>query len=411
MIIRKFKKDQDILASLCIYKEVGWVDDIQSELNQDIIASYLKDGNTNVAELNGTAEALATITPVTVKYLKKQLDASMLTGTLTSNIARQQGLATILVATSLAQEAEKGKDIAIVDFFDQGYYNRFGFGNGPYVNTVRFDPASLKVAKKHRIPSRLTLDDYQLMFNARKKRIKYHGALDFLSPLITKLNCKEKESFGLGYFDNNGQELTHYFWGEKNGEFGPLNINALVYQNKEQLLELLSLIKSFSDQVLCVEMKEPIEIHFQDLLEKPFRHIDTTEGSSFYNKISTASEWQIRILNLQSAIRKTKWNGEPLSFNLLLTDPIEKLCDTNFLWKGVSGEYIIHFGEKSSIKKGNDSTLLKMETDINTFSRMWFGVASCSSLYMTEDIIANEMLMEKLDTGLHMVEPHLDWSF
>ena len=62
-----------------------------------------------------------------------------------------------------------------------------------------------------------------------------------------------EDAFGLGYRN-------------AKSEHGPLTINALAYQNTEQLLELLATLKGQGDQVYSVSLLEPSHLQMQDLI-------------------------------------------------------------------------------------------------------------------------------------------------
>ena len=74
-----------------------------------------------------------------------------------------------------------------------------------------------------------------------------------------------EDAFGLGY-RNAKSELTYFIWGENKSEHGPLTNNALAYQNTEQLLELLAMLKGQGDQVYSVSLLEPSHLQMQDLI-------------------------------------------------------------------------------------------------------------------------------------------------
>ncbi|MEE2992431.1 MAG: hypothetical protein VX603_04565 [Gemmatimonadota bacterium] len=39
----------------------------------------------------------------------------------------------------------EGAEICVLSMFEQGFYDRLGFGTGPYEHKVRFDPAELMI--------------------------------------------------------------------------------------------------------------------------------------------------------------------------------------------------------------------------------------------------------------------------
>jgi len=55
-----------------------------------------------------------------------------ITGVVTSRIARRLGAASKLTAHALAVGREAGSEVAALNMFDQGYYDRLGFGTGAF---------------------------------------------------------------------------------------------------------------------------------------------------------------------------------------------------------------------------------------------------------------------------------------
>ena len=129
----------------------------------------------------------------------------------TSRIGRGLGFAQNLTAWQLARAAQKGAAVAALGMFDQGFYNKVGFGTGGYINEFAIDPGSIDVAKKPRAPSRLTKDDSAAMLKAMVNRPRNHGAVVIDNPNSALAECMLSENgFGLGYFS--GKKLTHFVW-------------------------------------------------------------------------------------------------------------------------------------------------------------------------------------------------------
>ena len=61
------------------------------------------------------------------------------------------------------------------------------------------------------------------------------------------------------------EQLTYFIWrggGENIREPDPLTVNALIYQNTEQLLELLTMLKILRDQVYSAFLLKPSHLCF-----------------------------------------------------------------------------------------------------------------------------------------------------
>ncbi len=409
MKLRKFNPEKDKKAGYRIWKEVGWLE----KGKEKVMDIFLKCCDTWVAEINGEAEFLALTTSGTFRYLEEELPFSGITGVTTSRIARKLGLAKEISAYVIAKAAEKGAWISGLGIFEQGFYNLLGYGSGGYEHIIYFDPADLKIDVNFRVPERLYEANYRAIHKSRLNRLKTHGAVSFDDYHSTQAEIKwTKQGFGLGYFDGPNGELTHHFWASnRGGEHGPYFISWLAYQNYDQFLELMALIKSLGDQVRLIGMTEPAEIQLQDFLKYPFRYRIASEKSKYESKMRAASWWQMRICNLEKCLEKTHLQGEEVSFNLELSDPIEEFLAKDTEWKGISGNYIIKLGEQSSALKGKDKSLPTLQTSVGPFTRMWLGVRPATGLAVTEDINAPKDLLKQLNKVFLLPDPKPGWEY
>ena len=122
--------------------------------------------------------------------------------------------------------------------FEQGFYDKLGYGTGNYFKQLHVDPAELNIPVKCRIPKRLTIKDYEAVHANRLNRLKLHGRFDMLSPIATKSEMEfTKKGFGLGYYDEAGR-LTHHIWIDPHGkESGPYHVMWCAYETNEQYQE------------------------------------------------------------------------------------------------------------------------------------------------------------------------------
>ena len=131
----------------------------------------------------------------------------------TSRVARKQGLAGRLTAQAIALDVADGAAVSALGIFEQGFYNRLGFGNGSYEHWIRFDPATLQVSSPARSPKRLTREHARQMFDAIQRRTRGHGAINLHSPSYLESELIwDKSDFGLGYFDGEDGALSHFIW-------------------------------------------------------------------------------------------------------------------------------------------------------------------------------------------------------
>jgi predicted acetyltransferase len=400
-------KDKDAVHRLL--REVGWME----KGKEDLWDAYLSACRVLVADLDAAAECLVGTIPGVIRYLDHDLPMLEVTLVATSHIARRQRLASTLLARALALGAADGALVSRVCVFDQGFYNRAGFGTGGYEHTLLFDPSALKVDVEPRVPRRLTRDDHGLMHASRLARLRGHGAANYLSPAVTELEVRwPDKGFGLGYCDGPNGELTHHFWCDAdNFEHGPYNIRWLTYQTREQFLELMALIKSLRDQVHAVRMREPQGIQLQDLLDRPFRRYQITEKSRFENRMSAYAFWQIRVLDLPACLAHTRLPAGETRFNLHLTDPVEDLLDQEAPWRGAAGDYLVTLGTASAAESGSDPSLPTLTASVNSFSRLWFGIRPATGLAVTDDLSGPPALLRDLDLTLRLPDPKPDWDF
>lgn len=408
MNYRKYNPKKDKKAVHRIWKECGWLegDDYKP---MDIL---IESSKTVVADIRGQPECLALSIPGNILYQDKKLKFSGIAGVTTSLVARKQKLAGCLTAEVIALDAMDGALVSGLGMFEQGYYNNLGFGTGGYEYLANFSPSTLNTGIKPRVPHRLEYKDWKKIYESRLKRMRVHGSLNFDGAHQTRAELKwEKSGCGFGYFDENG-ELTHYFWmdGKGKGE-GPFHIWWMVYRNYEQFLELMALIQSFGEQVRLITMVEPPNVQIQDFLTKPFYHRSITKQSKFQNIIQATAWWQLRILDLNGCLRHTHLDGDDVRFNLVLDDPIEKFLDSDNKWKGLSGEYIVTLGAKSSAKKGSERNLPTMKASVGAFTRMWMGVLPASILTVSDELSAPQKLLKALDGVINLPDPKMDWGF
>lgn len=412
MTIRDYHPEKDLKAVRRIWKECGWID--KEEEDGLFVETIFNQGSTAlVAEMDGAAECAVLGADGTMNYQDETLDLGGVMAVTTSRVARKQGFAAELTARLLARQAEAGHDVSALGMFDQGFYNKVGFGTGNYEQWIKFDPSSLTVSGEFRPPRRLTPSDFEAIHTAMCSRSRLHGGVSFTAPELLKaeLNWIE-EPFGLGYFDGPNGELTHFIFGSsKAGEHGPYEILWRAWQTPEQLLELLALIKSIGDQVYSVSMLELGDIQLQDLLRQPLRYRQTRGEGKYASESRSLAYWQMRILDLERCLAKTHLPTEELRFNLTLTDPVERYLSSKESWKGIGGNYVITLGEQSSAESGRDTDLPTLEASIGAFSRLWFGIRPASSLAITDELHAERPLLNSLDRAVRLPRTHLGWDF
>lgn len=409
MIIRLYDSKRDKEAIIRIWKEIGW---IENEKEGEGLDCFATSSHSYVAEIEGTAESLVISTPGTMRYLDRELPLAAICGVTTSRIARQQGFARHLTAKALAHEVKEGAVVSVLGMFEQGFYNRIGYGTGSYEHWVSFDPTSLAIQSRPGIPRRLGVDNFKEIHHSLINRLPVHGSCNLLPEKMVKgeLMLSGEKDFGLGYYNEKG-ELTHHFWcSPQKVEHGPYSIHWLVFQNYHLFLELMALLKSLGDQVRLIRMREPRGIQLQDLLEKPLQKNYVSQRSDFPFLTRAVAYWQARILDVEGALALTHLLGDDVSFNLVLTDPISKLLPSHS-WNGVQGEYEVILGPTSRAKRGWDDSLPTLKASVGAFTRLWLGILPAKSLAVTDSLEGPEELLEDLERILRLPSPSPDWDF
>lgn len=411
MEILDYVHGRDFEAVKRIMYEVGWLED-----EDDANAFEAEAGASRgfVYPIEGQAESAVFTVPGSLRHGDADLEMTAFTGVVTSRVARKLGAATRLTARALADGAEAGSEVAALTMFDQGYYERLGFGTGAYENRITFDPATLRVDSSFRPPGRLTAENWPDIYQAMHARQRGHGSI------VMNVDCglqaellsyKAAKTIGLGYYDGADGSLSHFLFGQTGGESGPYRIRWFAYRSAEQLMELLALIRSLGDQVYSVAMEEPPGIQFQDLLGQPARNRDIREGSTHAYAHTTRAHAQVRILDVPKCLAKTHLDARSVTFNLKLSDPVAEHLQAGARWRGVAGDYVVTLGEDCSAEQGWSGRLATLQASVGAFSRLWLGVRSASSLAVTDDLRGDDALLRQLDQALRLPQPHFGWPF
>jgi len=409
MGIRPYDFERDQKAVHRIWREVGWIEEGKAEM-QDLLLSCSR---ATVVEHKGAAECLVLSTDAEVRYGQVDLPASAVTGVTTSLVARKLGYAGRALAVRLAHDAQDGAAVAGLGIFDQGFYDRLGFGTGSYEPYILFDPADLRVPVPTRSPRRVEVADWKAMHASRLKRWRGHGAWSLLPAEVTHSQALEgRNGLGLGFHDGPNGTLSHWLWlSASDREHGPYNVLAMVYRDGGELLELLGVLRSFGDQIHRVGMTEPFCLQLQDLIEEPFANRRRTRDGKMAQGMRAAAWWQARILDLEACIAAVMVRGEAVPFNLTLHDPIERYLDDGFEWRGIGGAYTVSLGEESSVAAGHTPGLVELKASVGAFSRLWLGVRSASNLALTDELDAPGELLATLDQAFRLPAPRVDWGF
>lgn len=412
MTFRTYDHERDVDAARRIWREVGWL--TSDDTSQ--IDAFLTSSRGHVAELGGAPECLVLTQPGTVRYLDRDLPLGIVAAVTTSLIARKQRLGGRLTARAIAHDVEKGAAVSALGMFEQGYYDKLGFGSGAYSHRVALQTSGLRVPRAGRPPRRLSADDYEAMHASRLARRRGHGACTIDTPLATRSDVHEDGpgGFGLGFFDGPGGELSHHMWIHPRGnvENGPYYVYWTAWQTPEQFLELMGVLRNLDDQIPLMYVWESNGIQLQDLGSHPVRDRVVSTGSKYDARMTAFAWWQMRINDVPACVAATTLPvADAVRFNLRLTDPIESSIDEGAPWRGVAGDYVVTFGSESAATPGSDAALPTLEASVNAFTRLWLGVRPASALAMTSELTAPSELLSALDRTLRLPSPNPDWMF
>ena len=406
-----YSKEEHFDNCITIWKDAGWLEKGQEKLAEN----WFNSADALVGENNGEAVALALSHIGTFNHIShlNELPFCAVTGITVAFHGRKLGFAGTLTAELLARAAGRGEVVAGLGMFEQGFYDKVGFGNYPYMKVVYFRPSELLITgSPQRLPRRLSNSDWEMIHKNRSERPRCHGSVN-LPPLLTRAEMElNKKSFTMGFFSETGSLTHHYVVSSVKGEHGPMRIAWAVFNTPEQFKDILLSIKSFGDQIDLISIHEPPGIQFQSLLSKPMssnRQCSDSTGSKA--GIRTACWTQCRILNLIECTNGMVFHGKPCSFNLIMTDPVDRYLDSSFNWRGCGGEYTVRFSNSSSAERGCTEGLPVMRCSVNTFTRLWNGSSSASMLPYTDEIEAPAELLRELDDTLRLPEPSYDWDF
>ena len=408
-IVRAYRPD-DLPAVQRIWREVGWIDD--SDDQAAALGTFFEVGRAEVADLDGGPECAVHWSDATLRHLDDDLPLGAVTAVTTSLIGRKAGLASQLTARALAAGAQAGAAVASLGMFEQGFYDRLGFGSGPYEHRLTVDPGRLSVPVPYRRPVRLTAEDAAEVQAAMAGRARAHGGVVLHEPaLVTAEMAWTENLVALGYRDDGGT-LTHCLLGSMKDEYGPLVVDLLAYRDGHDLLELLRLLQELADQVTTVTLVEPPELQLTDLVRQPLRERRRGRDQPVHGfRLEAVPWWQARILDLERCIGVLRATGPAVRCNLALHDPVADHLPTDAGWWGLSGEYTLTIDDPSSVVPGATAGLPVLTASVGAFSRWWLGVGPASRLAATDAFEAPPELLAALDRALRLPTPRAGWDY
>jgi hypothetical protein len=405
-VLRAYRPD-DLPGVLRVQREVGWIDD--SDEKADAVGWIIDAGFAEVGEVAGEVECVVHRSTGTLRHQDTDLTLCAVTAVVTSLVGRKLGLASRLTARAVAGAAEDGAAVAALGMFEQGFYDRVGFGSGPYEHRLTIDPARLDVPVPYRSPERLTAEHAEEIHAALAARARAHGGIVLDQPDLVRADLALTEHLrGLGYRDDTGT-LTHCLVASLPDEHGPLTVRALAYQDAHQLLELLRLLQELADQLASVRIIEPPEVQLTDLVRQPLGALDHAGTGLHGAKLEAFPWWQARIVDLPACVGALRGVGDPVRCNLVLHDPAADLLDGP--WRGIGGTYTLTVDDPSSIEPGPTDGLPTLTASVGALTRWWLGVASATRLSAGDALDGPPDLLAALDQAVRLPTPFPGWDF
>ncbi|MBY5162145.1 GNAT family N-acetyltransferase [Salsipaludibacter albus] len=391
--------DDDHDAIVRVYREVGWLEDGEAAH----LDPWLADATKLVGTVDDAPEAIGTRHAGHIMVDTTDLPFAAVTSIAVAPVGRRRGLASSLTARTVVEAAEEGFALALLGIFDQGFYDRFGFGTGATTLLHHFDPAALTVDPPTRQPVRLTVDDWEEIQAATRRRWRSHGGVVFDEPGFVRGELGWAKPFiALGLRDDAG-ELTDLLWGEPKGEHGPWKVYALTYREPSGLLDLLGLLRLMGDQVHSVQVAEPAELSLEDVLDQPFRHRRATSKAEHAAHVEAFAHWQARILDLPAVVAARPWAGTPVRFVVEVDDPLAHRDDVDF--DDVHGTWTVELASSSTATRGATDDLPVVRAGVGAFTRLLLGVAPASGLALVDQLDGPTELLARLDRALATARP------
>ena len=413
--IRPYDPDRDLESISRIMLDVGWQKPSERAERMAARRRFYDAAAGFVAELDGSVECYVSTMAGTYQYRDTPLPFAGVTGVVTSRVARKQGLASRTTAKALAHQGREGAVVAGLGIFDQGFYNKLGFGTAAYDHFATIDPASLTVPYCRRTPVRLSAADAAEMHAARLTRLVRHGSVTLSAQESTIQRTLGSESdFGLGFRDETTGELTHHLWvSATNINAGPYHVSWMSYRTVAQLIELLGLLRNLGDQVYAVWLAEPPGIQLQDFIDRPLRRHRQGRRGEFETSINAAAQFQYRIVDVPSAMNAAvasfRRRGATLpAFTMQVLDSASRYLSAEDGWTGCGG--VFRVGPDGAQPAEPDASV-DLKIGIGDLTRLWLGVVPATTLRDTGAATVDEELAQTLDDAFDGPVPHTDWFY
>lgn len=397
MDIRAYEAERDRAHVERIWREVGWITDDDGAA---ALPHFLDGGHVTVGLADGEAECCVSIHDATWRQDRTDLACALVSSVTTSWVGRRRGFAGTMLRRQLVAAAGRGDAVSVLGMFDQGFYDRLGFGTGASVLRHQFDPDTLRIDVAPRPVRRLGVDDVPAVHDLLQRRPRTHGGVVVHDEGFTRGEYLwTEERMTLGLHDEDGR-LVGVLIGKATGEHGPLEVYVLVGETSDELLELVGLLRQLGDQYRLVWLADPPELVLEDLLDQPYRHRFTSKGAAHPHQITAGAWWQLRVLDLVAVTAALPASSTDVTVVVDVQDPLAAGDDG---WDGVHGRWRLSFGAAPTAERTDAAA--DIVAGAGAVSRLLTGVAKASHLALSDHLDGPPDVLAALDDAITLPEP------
>lgn len=151
-----------------VWHDCGWSDKVEE---CDLLDTFFKLGPSWVGIRDEAVQSVVHTAAATIRYQDADIPLQAVTGVTTGLQARRGGVAARTLAHAIAAGAANGAIVSALGIFDQGFYDRLGYGSLDIMRLIRFDPRDIRVDATHRAPLRFSEKDVDDIHAARSRQI------------------------------------------------------------------------------------------------------------------------------------------------------------------------------------------------------------------------------------------------
>ena len=166
-LVAVYDEDLHRAGAQLVWHDCGWSDKVDE---CELLDTFFKLGPSWVGIRDETVQSIVHTAAATIRYQETDIPLQAVTGVTTALQARRGGLAAKTLGHAMAAGVANGAIVSALGIFDQGYYDRLGYGSLDIMRFIRFDPKDIRGAAIHRSPHRFSESDIEDIHNARSRR-------------------------------------------------------------------------------------------------------------------------------------------------------------------------------------------------------------------------------------------------